>query len=91
MRVYVESSVLLRIVLGERDRLREWSRITEAMTSDITRVECLRTLDRLRLIGLLRFTLLGVTVRNSRRRACSSSPFGGAGGDWCVAPGASAS
>ena len=49
MRVYFDSSVILRVVLGERGRLAEWSRTSEAVTSEITRVECLRVLDRLRL------------------------------------------
>jgi predicted nucleic acid-binding protein len=51
MRVYVESSVVLRVVLGEKGRLAAWSRISDPVTSEITRVECLRTLDRLRLAG----------------------------------------
>jgi predicted nucleic acid-binding protein len=63
MRVYFESSVVLRVVLGEAGRLREWSRTSAALTSEITRVECLRTLDRLRLSG-------GLVDRDlARRRA----------------------
>jgi uncharacterized protein len=49
VRVYFDSSVVLRVVLGERARLSAWSRASEAVTSEITRVECLRALDRLRL------------------------------------------
>jgi predicted nucleic acid-binding protein len=48
---YVDSSVVLRVVLGERGRLAAWARVTRAVTSEITRVECLRVLDRLRLGG----------------------------------------
>lgn len=33
------------MVLRERGRLKEWSRTSEAVTSEITRVECLRALD----------------------------------------------
>jgi predicted nucleic acid-binding protein len=51
MRVYFDSSVVLRVVLGERGRLKEWSRASSAVTSEITRVECLRALDRLRIDG----------------------------------------
>lgn len=51
MRVYFDSSVILRVVLGERGRLAEWSRTSEAVTSEVTRVECLRVLDRFRLAG----------------------------------------
>jgi uncharacterized protein len=53
MRAYIDSSVLLRIVLGEPHRLREWSRITAAMSSELVQVECLRVLDRARVTGLL--------------------------------------
>lgn len=52
MRIYFDSSVVLRVVLGERGRLAEWSRASNAVTSEITRVECLRVLDRLRLAGM---------------------------------------
>ena len=51
MRVYFDSSVVLRVVLGERGRLKEWSRASDAVTSEVSRVECLRALDRLRLEG----------------------------------------
>ncbi len=51
MRVYVDSSVILRIILGEPKPLREWGRITIATSSEIARVECLRVLDRLRMGG----------------------------------------
>ena len=53
MNVYVDSSVLLRVVLGERPRLRVWGRITNAVSSELIRLECLRTIDRARLrLGL---------------------------------------
>lgn len=53
MIAYVDSSVILRIVLGEPKPLREWSRVTSAIASEIARVECLRVLDRLRLTGAI--------------------------------------
>lgn len=53
MIVYVDTSVLLRIVLGQPDRLPEWSSITLVVTSALTEVESLRTLDRRRRQGLL--------------------------------------
>lgn len=53
MRAYIDSSVVLRVVLGEPGRLREWSRITAAVSSEIVQVECLRVLDRARVHGLL--------------------------------------
>lgn len=49
MNVYVDSSVLLRVVLGEPRRLRTWGRISQAVSSELIRLECLRTLDRARL------------------------------------------
>lgn len=53
MIAYVDSSVLLRVVLSQSDRLREWSAIQQGVTSAITEVECLRTLDRRFQQGLL--------------------------------------
>jgi predicted nucleic acid-binding protein len=50
---YVDSSVLLRVVLSQPDRLPEWSTIQHAVTSALTEVECLRTLDRRLRQGLL--------------------------------------
>ena len=48
MNVYIDSSVLLRVVLGEPGRLRVWARITTAVSSELVRLECLRTIDRAR-------------------------------------------
>jgi predicted nucleic acid-binding protein len=50
---YVDSSVLLRVVLAQPDRLLEWRSIQQAVTSALTEVECLRTLDRRLRQGLL--------------------------------------
>ncbi|HKU87803.1 MAG TPA: hypothetical protein VJV77_15815 [Casimicrobiaceae bacterium] len=49
MNVYLHSSTLLRVVVRQRNSLREWSRITRGVRSALIEVECLRTLDRLRL------------------------------------------
>jgi predicted nucleic acid-binding protein len=48
---YVDSSVILRFVLGQPGSLPEWDRIDEAVTSRLTSVECLRALDRGMAIG----------------------------------------
>ena len=48
MIAYVDSSVLLRVVLRQRDALKEWRRLTQGVASALVEVECLRTLDRLR-------------------------------------------
>lgn len=53
MIAYVDSSVLLRHVLGQPHALREWLSIDTAVASAVVEVECLRTLDRLRLRGRL--------------------------------------
>lgn len=44
---YLDSSVLLRVVLGQPGRLGEWKNITRGVVSGLGQVECLRTLDRL--------------------------------------------
>ena len=49
MTAYVDSSVLLRVALGQRDALPEWRRLRRGVVSALVEVECLRTLDRLRL------------------------------------------
>lgn len=48
MIAYVDSSVILRFVLKQAETLAEWPDIDEAVTSELTTVECLRTVDRLR-------------------------------------------
>ena len=49
MNVYVDSSVVLRVVLGEPGALPGWRRIRRAISSQLVRVECLRTIDRIRI------------------------------------------
>lgn len=49
MKVYVDTSVLLRVVLGERGALKQWRSIDMAISSELIRVEALRTFDRARL------------------------------------------
>jgi predicted nucleic acid-binding protein len=66
MIAYVDSSVLLRIVLGQRDALSEWPNIQQGVASALVKTESLRTLDRLRIrtqiadteIALRRATIL---------------------------------
>lgn len=50
MNAYVDTSVLLRIVLGEPEPLREWRRIEQALASELIRVEALRSIDRARVL-----------------------------------------
>jgi predicted nucleic acid-binding protein len=46
---YLDSSTILRIVLGQANAFKEWRSITQGVVSALVEVECLRTLDRLRL------------------------------------------
>ena len=48
MNAYLDSSVLLRQVLDQAPKLREWNNLVIGVTSELTRVECLRAIDRLR-------------------------------------------
>ena len=49
MIAYVDSSVILRIELEQSGKLPEWGAIDRAITSELTRVECLVALDRTRI------------------------------------------
>jgi len=49
MTAYLDSSVLLRLVLGQAGTLSEWRTVRRGIASALVEVECLRTLDRLRL------------------------------------------
>jgi predicted nucleic acid-binding protein len=53
MIAYLDSSVILRIALGEPGRLAAWDEIDRGVTSALAEVECLRTLDRLALRSAL--------------------------------------
>ena len=50
MTAYIDTSVVLRIALGEPQPLREWRSLERAISSELVRVECLRTIDRARLL-----------------------------------------
>ena len=53
LNVLVDSSVLLRVVLDEPGRLEVWPAITNPVSSELIRLECLRTIDRARVrLGL---------------------------------------
>lgn len=49
MIAYLDSSVLLRVVLRQPNALKQWPTIEQGIGSALVEVECLRTLDRLRL------------------------------------------
>ena len=48
MIAYLDSSVILRLILSEEDPLREWPDVHHGVTSALAEVEVFRTLDRLR-------------------------------------------
>jgi predicted nucleic acid-binding protein len=50
---YVDSSVLLRLILQQEGALEEWDTVERGVASALVEVECLRTLDRLRIGGQL--------------------------------------
>lgn len=49
MIAYLDSSTVLRVVLGQANSLKERRSITHGVASALIEVKCLRTLDRLRL------------------------------------------
>jgi predicted nucleic acid-binding protein len=63
MIAYVDSSVLLRVALGQPNALPEWRQIDSGVSSALVTTECLRTLDRVR----LRVNLTDIEV--ARRRS----------------------
>lgn len=53
MNLYLDSSVVLRAILGEPGLLPQWRQVERAVSSELLRLECLRTIDRARLrLGL---------------------------------------
>jgi predicted nucleic acid-binding protein len=64
LNVYIDSSVVVRIVFGEPDPLAIWSQIERPVSSELLGIECLRTLDRVRLRDRLDGRVFG-----ERRRA----------------------
>jgi len=53
MMVYLDASVVLRKIQREAGSLREWGQWERAYSSELIRVEVLRTIDRTRLRGAL--------------------------------------
>lgn len=52
-RAYLDSSVILRVVLGEPDPVPIWRELTEPLASQVVRCECLRAIGRARIrLGL---------------------------------------
>ncbi len=53
MTVYLDSSVVLRVLLAQRHRLEIWGRWNRAIASELLGLEVRRTIDRLRVQGRL--------------------------------------
>jgi hypothetical protein len=53
MNLYLDTSIVLRVLLGQADSLPSWGTWTAACTSEILGVEARRAIDRLRLDGAL--------------------------------------
>jgi predicted nucleic acid-binding protein len=77
---YVDSSVLVRFVLLQPDRLADLTSFQELVTSQVTQLECLRTLDKARIEERLapdemvaRSAALFSQLRRMRRVAVSRS------------------
>jgi hypothetical protein len=54
MIAYVDSSVLLRVALGQSNALPNWRQIERGVSSALITTESLRTLDRVRLRAPIR-------------------------------------
>jgi predicted nucleic acid-binding protein len=50
---YFDSSVVVRIVLGQQGQLADWRSMVSVVGSRLVEVECLRTIDRLNVEGRL--------------------------------------
>ena len=49
MNFYIDSSVVLRVLRGQKDAWKDWGRWEKAYSSTLIRVECRRFIDRMRL------------------------------------------
>jgi hypothetical protein len=52
MNAYLDTSILLSRLLKQRNQLKPWGQWDSAYTSMLTRLEFMRTVDRMRLIGV---------------------------------------
>lgn len=66
MTVYIDTSVILRILFREPDPVEVWGKWERAFSTNLWRVEALRTVDRLRLSGDLSDENVADLVREIR-------------------------
>ena len=64
MIVYLDTSVVLRVLLGESNPIDLWGKWDKAYSSSVWRVEALRTVDRLRLTHDITDTEVADLVRD---------------------------
>lgn len=50
---YIDTSVILRLIFGEKNPFKKWEQFEAAYSSSLLKVEALRSIDRLRLQGKL--------------------------------------
>src|SRR6185437_9980218 len=48
MKAYIDSSIILRIIFGEKNSIEVEADIEYLIASEILKIECLRTIDRMR-------------------------------------------
>ena len=76
MNAYIDSSAILRVVLGQPDAFGSWSSINIAATSQLAWAECCRVTERLRLEQKLDDGRLAAVRQNlSKRSFCYVLPF----------------
>ncbi len=77
MKVYLDSSVVLRWLLGQPDSVHDWARREAGVVSELMEVEVRRCLDRLRLLGTLSPQEIPERLELLRRllRDCSVCPI----------------
>lgn len=90
MKAYIDSSVLLRIILGEENTIKLPDDLEEFVASEILKIECFRTLDRMQRVLPItddeiaaRYAALHRAIRSLRiikltdtisKKACESFP-----------------
>lgn len=90
MKAYIDSSIILRLILGEENAIKFPKNLDEFVTSEILKIECFRALDRIqRTLHIAedelaqRYAALHSAIRSLRiikfteaisQRACESFP-----------------
>ena len=74
MKAYLDSSVLMRVLLDEPKRLKSFKKISLGVSSELIRVECLRVIDRLRISASLSDTDTAA-LSEELHRACGTMEF----------------